>query len=168
MNTGFEQWTVTTRSVEETVGLGRRLGELLGAGDVIGLEGPLGAGKTYFVKGIAAGMGVSDTKEVRSPTFILVSEYEGRLRVYHVDAYRLGGAEDLEALGSRDFVFGEGVTLVEWADRVTESLPQERVTVKLEHAGTRERRVTFEGCGARAREIVRALRGEMLPAEKGK
>ena len=144
--------------MEETVSLGRRLGELLEAGDVVGLSGELGAGKTYFVKGIAAGLGVSDVTEVRSPTFILVSEYEGKLRLYHVDAYRLKGAEDLETLGSRDFVFGDGVTVVEWADRVERSLPGERLTVRLEHVDATTRRLTFEAKGARAGAILGSLK----------
>ena len=147
-----------TKSVEETVGLGRRLGEILQPGDVVALNGELGAGKTYFVKGIAGGLGVTDTREVRSPTFVLVSEYEGRLRLYHVDAYRLKGADDLETLGSRDFVFGEGVTVVEWADRVEGSLPAERLTVRLEHVDATTRRMNFEARGARASEILRGLR----------
>ncbi|RPH28798.1 tRNA (adenosine(37)-N6)-threonylcarbamoyltransferase complex ATPase subunit type 1 TsaE, partial [bacterium] len=120
--------------------------------------GPLGAGKTYFVKGIASGRGVKDTREVRSPTFILVSEYEGRLRLYHVDAYRLAGSEEMEALGSRDFVFGDGVTVVEWCDRVEASLPREMLTVKLEHVDASSRRLSFTGRGARAGRILRALR----------
>ena len=143
------EWVVISESVEETMSWGQRLGELLGAGDVVALEGELGAGKTYFVKGIAAGLEVPDPREVRSPTFILVSEHAGRLRLYHVDAYRLSGAEELEALGSRDFVFGEGVTVVEWADRVTAGLPAERLTVKIEHVAEGRRRLMFTAKGER-------------------
>ena len=157
MNTDSKRWSVVTKSEEETVALGRRLGELLEAGDVVGLTGPLGAGKTYFVKGIAAGLGVRDTREVRSPTFILVSEYEGRLRLYHVDAYRLVGEEELELLGSRDFVFGDGVTVVEWADRVAGGLPEERLTVDLGHVDAKSRRLVFSARGRRPAEVLRRL-----------
>ncbi len=155
---GSDTLSLVTQSVEETVAWGRRLGELLKVQDVIALEGELGAGKTYFVKGIASGLGVSDTREVRSPTFILVSEYTGRIRLYHVDAYRLGGAEELEALGARDFVFGDGVTVVEWADRVTECLGTERLTVRLEHVDAGRRRLSFSACGTRAAELLQQLR----------
>jgi len=149
--------TVLTSTVEETVGLGERLGGLLAAGDVVALVGPLGAGKTWFVKGVASGIGVSDVRQVRSPTFILVSEYEGRLRLYHVDAYRLTSSEELEALGSRDFVFGDGVTVVEWADRVREGLPTDRLTVTFEHVDPTSRRLTFTASGGRARALLERL-----------
>ena len=146
---------ITTNSAEETVALGKRLGSLLGAGDVVALSGPLGSGKTYLTKGIALGLGVGDSRAVRSPTFILVSEYEGRLRLYHVDAYRLEGPADLESLGSDDFIFSGGVTVVEWAERVRDALPAEHLWVECRHAGESRRTYRFSACGRRSEVIVR-------------
>ena len=157
MNTRSESRTVLSTSLEQTLGLGERLGGLLAAGDVLALVGPLGAGKTWFVKGIAAGLEVSDVRQVRSPTFVLVSEYEGRLRLYHVDAYRLTGSEDLESLGSRDFIFGDGVTVLEWADRVVDGLPKQRLTVTFEHVDPTTRRLTFTAVGERAGVLLHGL-----------
>jgi tRNA threonylcarbamoyladenosine biosynthesis protein TsaE len=149
---------VTSRSTDETLILGRRLGERLGAGDVVALSGPLGSGKTWLTKGIALGLGVADSRGVRSPTFVLVSEYAGRVRLYHVDAYRLGGGRDLETLGSDEFMFAGGVTVVEWADRVKEALPKEHLWVECRHAGESERVYRFSPRGARYAEVVRKLR----------
>ena len=160
MNTTSKTWTVLSDSVERTVGLGERLGKLLEAGDVVALVGPLGAGKTWFVKGIAAGMGVADVRQVRSPTFVLVAEYEGRLRLYHVDAYRLSGSEELEALGSRDFIFGDGVTVLEWADRVARGLPRERLNVTFEHVDANSRKLAFDAVGEHAVELLGRLRAQ--------
>lgn len=145
---------ITTNSTEETVALGKRLGGLLGAGDVVALSGPLGSGKTYLTKGIALGLGVGDSRAVRSPTFILVGEYEGRLRLYHVDAYRLEGPADLQSLGSDDFLFSGGVTVVEWAERVRDALPAEHLWVECRHAGESRRTYRFSACGRRFEDIA--------------
>ncbi|HUU43647.1 MAG TPA: tRNA (adenosine(37)-N6)-threonylcarbamoyltransferase complex ATPase subunit type 1 TsaE [Planctomycetota bacterium] len=143
--------------MEETLSLGRRLGERLDAGDVVALTGPLGAGKTMLTKGIALGLGLADVRAVRSPTFVLVSEYEARVRLYHVDAYRLSGADELEALGSDEFMFSGGVTVIEWADRVAEALPAQHLRVACKHAGETRRTFRFAATGARYAGIVREL-----------
>ena len=148
---------VTTGSTDETIELGRRLGRLLEPGDVVALAGPLGAGKTYLTKGIALGLGVSDIRAVRSPTFILVSEYEARVRLYHVDAYRLSGPAAMEALGSDDFMFAGGVTVVEWADRVKGALPAEHLWVECGHVAEDRRSFRFVARGERAETLVKNL-----------
>lgn len=114
-----EQLTVITRSAAETEGLGRALGELVRMGDVLALDGPLGAGKTNLVRGLAAGMG-HDPRLVSSPTFVIVNEYAGGARtpLFHVDAYRLTGPEDLESVGWDRVLDGTGVVAVEWASRL--------------------------------------------------
>ena len=114
---------ITTNSPDETIELGRRLGRLLGPGYVVALTGELGAGKTCLTKGIALGLGVADARAVRSPTFVLISEYRGRLTLYHVDAYRLHGPADFEALGATEILTSGAVTVIEWADRVEGALP---------------------------------------------
>ena len=149
--------TIVTRSGQETMALGRRLGELLDAGDVVALNGPLGSGKTTLTKGLAEGLGVEDPRWVTSPTFVLIHEYPGRLPVYHIDAYRLGGPEDAEALGADELFFGDGVTIVEWADRIADVLPSERLDVALSHGGGDERQLVLVGAGSRFIRLIEQL-----------
>jgi tRNA threonylcarbamoyladenosine biosynthesis protein TsaE len=114
----------TSNSVEETIAAGRSYGQSAAKGDVFALTGDLGAGKTQFVKGFVAGLECG--AEVTSPTFVLVHEYEdGRLPVYHFDFYRLDNREAVLRLGFDDYVFGDGVSLIEWADRYPDLIPKE-------------------------------------------
>ena len=138
MADGVEEFA--TGSLEETYALGRRLAGRLGAGDLVALIGPLGAGKTALVRGIAAGLGLADPRVVTSPTFVLVQEYPARLPVYHLDLYRLSdpGAE-LADLGL-DEMLACGVVLIEWADRAADALPRRRWQVRIEITGPRARR----------------------------
>ncbi len=110
--------TIDLPDLAATEAFGRRLGGLLFPGAVVALIGPLGAGKTHLVRAVAAGLGVPDPRVVTSPTFVLIQEYAGRLPVYHFDAYRLRGENDFSDLGAHEYFEGEGVCLVEWADRV--------------------------------------------------
>lgn len=119
--------SIITKSPEETARIGMMLGALLKAGDIVCLQGELGAGKTCFAKGVARGMGIESP--VTSPTFTLVNEYHGELTLYHLDVYRLNGPFEMDDLGYEEFFYGEGVTLVEWAERVREVLPEERLEV---------------------------------------
>lgn len=112
---------VITNSPAETRRLGEKLGKLLAPGDLIALTGELGAGKTLLVQGIAAGMGIEAT--VTSPTFLIIKEYPGKIPLYHMDAYRLAGPEELLALGYEEYFFGQGVTVIEWADWSSTSFP---------------------------------------------
>lgn len=116
---------------EATRRLGRRLGEGLSVGSVVALYGPLGAGKTTLCQGLAAALGV--VGPVPSPTFVLMREYLGRLRLVHVDAYRLGDLDDALAIGLDEHLPGDGVTVIEWAERVAEMLPGEAVHVRLDY-----------------------------------
>jgi tRNA threonylcarbamoyladenosine biosynthesis protein TsaE len=143
-----------TRSREETVRLGRRLGERLGPGDVVALIGELGAGKTTLAKGIAAGAGVGDENEVTSPTFVLVNEYRGRFPVYHADLYRLQEAPELEDLGWEEIIYGDGISLLEWAEKIPEALPEARIEVRITWIGAEKRRFVVSGRGAQADVIV--------------
>jgi tRNA threonylcarbamoyladenosine biosynthesis protein TsaE len=154
--------TVTTTSAEATRALGARLGRLLRAGDLLRLQGDLGAGKTTFVQGVVAGMG--GAMRVTSPTFTLVNEYPtlGGLTVHHMDAYRLGLAEineqTVDTLGLADLLADEGVLLVEWSEHINTLLPAEGVTVRIDYGtGEDERTLFFAATGARAVEILRAL-----------
>jgi len=152
-------WAVETRTPEETLDVGRRLGRCVQAGDVLALVGELGSGKTHLVKGLAEGLGAARSREVTSPTFILCREYlEGRIPFYHFDAYRLRGAPDLEAIGSDEVLGGDGASAVEWADRVREAIPADHLEVRLEVAGETARRLSFIAHGPRAERLLEAVR----------
>ena len=155
--------TVTTQSREETLALGRALGSLLRAGDVVALCGPLGSGKTTLTKGIAEGLGVEEPRWVTSPTFVLVHEYEGTVPVYHLDAYRLRGSADAEALGTEEMFFGDGVAIVEWAERIPDALPDERLNMTLAIAGETSREFTFEPVGERYERVIAELEVGVSP-----
>ena len=135
--------TVVSRSAQETQALGARIGLRLGRGDVVACIGPLGAGKTCFLQGLARGLGV--TAAVTSPTFVLVNEYRGRLPVYHVDAYRTGSLSELVDLGLEEMLHGEGVTIVEWADKLLPLLPPRTITVSITGLGDEPRRIELAG-----------------------
>ena len=128
-----------------TAALGRRIGERLGPGAVVGLVGTLGAGKTYLTRAIAEGLGVPDGRVVTSPTFVLIQEYDGRLPVYHFDVYRLADAGAFLDLGAAEYLGGDGVCLIEWADRVRDWLPEDTLWVELEITGPKSRRVRLSG-----------------------
>jgi tRNA threonylcarbamoyladenosine biosynthesis protein TsaE len=141
--------------------IGQRLGAVLTAGDVVALIGPLGSGKTTLVKGIAGGAGVPDPKGVNSPTFVIVNEYETarsplKLRLYHIDTYRLRHAGDLDALGFDEMLAG-GAVLIEWADRVSEFLPPDRLTLELESLSEESRRFRAHAGGPRSERLLAAL-----------
>jgi tRNA threonylcarbamoyladenosine biosynthesis protein TsaE len=146
-----------TQSVAETLALGERLGRALSPGTVVGLIGTLGSGKTHLVKGIARGNGLADGSAVTSPTFVLVNEYPGRLHLHHIDVYRLGGADDLDALGFDEMTKSGGAVLVEWADRVKELLPADHLTVSIEITGETARRMEMRAGGDSANRILQTL-----------
>ena len=131
---------VTTRSEEETFELARRMAAGFKGTEVVLLTGELGAGKTVFAKGLAAGAGVAATDRVSSPSFTLVNIYEGRWRIFHVDLYRLERESEILDLGWEDFL-GEGIVVVEWAERLT--LPVDGIRIRIETTGDDERRITI-------------------------
>ena len=150
---------IETRSPEETLDLGRRIGRAADPGDVLALVGDLGTGKTVLAKGVAEGLGAASAREVVSPTFVLCREYlDGRLPLYHFDAYRLRGAADLEGIGASEVFGGEGLSLVEWADRAPQALPPDRLEVNLEVTGPESRRLTFEARGPHAARWLASIR----------
>lgn len=120
-----------TYSEQETFELGKEIGESAQSGDVFTLEGDLGVGKTIFTKGLAYGLGVRE--DVVSPTFTIVQEYEdGRLPFYHFDVYRIGDVEEMDEIGYEDYIHGEGVCLIEWANLIEEILPETRIRIAIE------------------------------------
>ena len=135
--------TVETHSAEETRALGERLAGRLRAGDVLVLQGELGAGKSELTRGIAAGLGVSET--VTSPSFTILNVYEsGKCPLYHFDWYRLESEEELYELGMDEYLGGDGIAVVEWAERCPDAVPENVLRIRLEVTGGESRRITID------------------------
>lgn len=138
-----------------TEALGRGLGEALFPGAVVALVGPLGAGKTHLVRAVAEGLGVANPAAVSSPTFVLIQEYPARLPIYHFDAYRLRGPAEFAALGAHEYLHGDGVCLVEWADKVMAVLPPDFLRIDITVLDEERRRFDVEATGPRHLELLR-------------
>ena len=121
--------TFTTSSAEETIELGKKIGRLLKKGDIIAMQGTLAAGKTTITKGIAQALGITET--ITSPTFCLISEYQGNMPLYHMDVYRLEGTEDFINLGTDDMLYGDGVSIIEWSEKIMDELPSSTIILKI-------------------------------------
>ena len=141
-----------TKNEEELINLGERLGTLLQKNDVLVLSGELGAGKTTFTKGLAKGLGIRQM--IKSPTYTIVREYEGRLPLYHLDVYRIEG--DADSIDLDEFLFGGGVTVIEWGHLLGEDLPDSYLELELlkEAEG---RRLHFSAQGPRAEQLIKEL-----------
>jgi len=150
---------IITHSAKQTAEVGRRLGRLLAPGDVVCLHGDLGSGKTCLTQGIGKGLEVAGV--ISSPTFVLIAEH-GPLRdgpyLYHVDLYRIDDYAAAFGLGLEDYMYGDGVTVIEWAERADELLPPERLCVLLTYLDHTKRSIAFEATGARYIEMVAKLR----------
>ena len=121
--------TFTTHSAEETILLGNKIGQKLKPGDIIAMQGTLAAGKTTITKGIAQSLGIDDT--ITSPTFCLISEYYGKMPLYHMDVYRLDSIEDFVNLGTDDMLYGDGVSIIEWSEKIMSELPKRTIVLKI-------------------------------------
>lgn len=139
------QLVVTTNTVAETEAVGEALAKQLSAGDIVAMYGDLGAGKTAFVRGMARGLGSQDP--VSSPTFTIVNEYSGRLRLYHFDAYRLAGSDELYGIGWDDYTGSGGVCVVEWSENISDIYDGTQTSVKIERISETGRKITIEGAG---------------------
>jgi tRNA threonylcarbamoyladenosine biosynthesis protein TsaE len=146
----------TSDSIKTTHSLGARLGRLCKGGEIICLIGNLGSGKTTFTKGVADGLKIKPS-EVHSPTFILMDHHKGRLMMYHFDLYRLEKIEEIERLGYEEFFFGDGVSLVEWADKLSSLMPKEYLEVRLEHKGDTKRGINLKAFGKKYETIINKL-----------
>ena len=130
-----------TRNAEETRNAGKKLGDSLNPGDIVALRGPLGAGKTVFAQGVAESLGIREP--VTSPTYTLISEYEGRMPLYHMDLYRLGSPEEFTWLGVQEMLDGAGISLIEWSERAGEELPERTITVLIDLVENNGRTITI-------------------------
>ena len=137
-------------SVEKTTKIGIQLGKLVMPGDIICLTGDLGTGKTHITKGIAKGLSIDE--HITSPTFTIVNEYMGRLKLYHFDVYRVNDPDEIYAIGFDEYIFSEGVSVIEWSNYIEELIPDEHISVSLEklpELGENFRRIDIEAKGKR-------------------
>ncbi len=147
---------IISESARETQGIGMRLGKLLGGGEVVLLVGSLGAGKTCLAQGIAWGLGIEEY--AMSPSFVIIREYRGRLPLYHIDLYRIERVEEVIDLGLDDYLYGNGVCVVEWAEKGFGALPTEHLLVHIRYLSPKRRSLHFKPRGERYQEILRGLR----------
>ncbi len=133
-----------TRSSTETIELGETLAKKLSKGDVVGLYGDLGSGKTTFTKGVGKGLGVKNSRQINSPSFVLIKEYEARIPIYHIDLYRLDNLKDIEDIAIEEYIYGDGVAIIEWAEKIKSILPEKHIAVKFEIKGEKKREIKIE------------------------
>ncbi len=149
-------YKIELKGLEATKDFGIKLGSLLSAGDILCLNGDLGAGKTTMTKSIGLGLGVEDY--ITSPTFALINEYRGRFPVYHFDVYRLEGVDDLFDLGFDEYFFGGGVCIIEWAEKISDLIPEDRIVIDIKKGqDLDERLVSIYGRGRSYEKIVKEL-----------
>jgi tRNA threonylcarbamoyladenosine biosynthesis protein TsaE len=139
-------WQIVSSSQQRTDRLGQAIGQTLCGGEIIALYGPLGAGKTALVRGIAKGLG-AESATVTSPTFVMIHKYQGRLPLAHVDLYRVRSPRDLDSTGLVDYFSGSTVTAVEWADKGTSALPSDRLEIEMSHRAARSRVIRLRATG---------------------
>jgi len=151
----------TSRSDADTQRLGTALAAALLPGSVVALMGELGAGKTRLVQAVCEALGI-DRTSVTSPTFMLLQEYEGRLPVYHFDAYRLKDTDEFLELGAEELFEGDGVCLIEWADRIADSLPEDRLTIHIDIVGETERRFDVAAYGDTSSAVLKTLKQRLV------
>lgn len=151
-----------SKNTTETVKLGQKMGKSLHKGDVVALSGQLGSGKTVFVKGVAEGLGVSECDCVNSPTFVILKEYKARAPLYHFDVYRLNDIREFSTVGSGEYFYGNGVSVIEWADKIKDVLPKEYLLVEIEITGENERRFKFTAYGDRYKRLLGKLSGTLV------
>ncbi len=155
---------IVSSSPEQTRKIGMKLGELAASGDVILLVGPLGAGKTRLTQGIARGLGIHEY--TASPSFVLVREYQGKLPLYHIDLYRLDRVEEVAQLGLDDYLYGNGVCVVEWADKGLSVLPEEHLLIEMQIVPPLKRKLNFIPEGIRYLKMLSKLKSAPRGAKK--
>jgi tRNA threonylcarbamoyladenosine biosynthesis protein TsaE len=148
---------LNVHSLAETEAFGRSVAAHLFPGAIVALIGTLGAGKTHLVRAIAQGLDIPNPAVVNSPTFVLIQEYEARLPIYHFDAYRLKSEAEFADLGVHEYFAGDGVCLVEWADKVATVMPKERLVIRITITAEQERRFEVAGVGQRYETILDEL-----------
>lgn len=153
---------IETKSASETVQIGKKIGSRLLSGDVVALVGELGAGKTQFIKGLAAGAGVGKPTYISSPSFTLINEYVGRIPFYHIDLFRLRTEKEAEELGLEEYFQGRGITAIEWADKILSLLPKEILWIHIHYTGKNSRSLKILGKGKHYEELIENFRSQIV------
>jgi tRNA threonylcarbamoyladenosine biosynthesis protein TsaE len=146
-----------TNNASETIRFGRWIGNLLRPGDVVALVGELGAGKTQLIKGLAAGVGVRKSTYLSSPSFTLINEYSAEVPFYHIDLFRLNSEREAGELGLEEYFQGEGITAIEWADKIPSLLPEEILWIHIAYTGKNSRSLEVIGMGKRYEEFLKGF-----------
>jgi tRNA threonylcarbamoyladenosine biosynthesis protein TsaE len=157
MNEHTAKLTVISRNPEETFLIGKIIGRNLTENDVVALVGDLGTGKTCLTQGIARGLGVPDQYQITSPSFTLINEYQGRMMLYHFDLYRLSQASEMDDMGYDEYLFGQGVTVIEWADKLKGILPDDTLFIFMNYADENERKIIISGQNRKIAIILEEL-----------
>ena len=150
-------FTLKSENAAETKALGEKIGRGLCGGEVIALIGELGAGKTCLTQGLALRLGIDPREYVSSPSFTLINEYQGRIPLYHLDLFRLKDKGAVEELGYEEYFFGEGVTVIEWAEKAEGLLPEEYLSIKLISLARNQRQIILNPSGQHYREILKGV-----------
>lgn len=156
--TSSDNFEITTDSVESTKRLGEKIGSLVNIRTVFALTGELGSGKTSFVQGLAKGIDVPDNYYITSPSFTLINEYPGRYRLFHIDLYRIEDSNDFENIGLYEVLEENGVIAIEWADKLSEELLSECVTIQLEISNENSRKISITAYGLEGISLLRRLK----------
>ncbi len=145
-----------TNTVDETIDIGIKLGKALRPGDLVCLDGDLGSGKTHLTKGIALGLGIRD--HITSPTFNIVNEYDGRLKFYHFDVYRVNDPDEIAAIGFDEYIFSDAASVIEWADYIRDLIPEEHIQIQITKESETRRNISIQWFGKRYDYLKEALK----------
>ena len=144
-----------TNTVEETIELGKKIGRSLEPGDIICIDGDLGSGKTHLTKGIALGLGIDE--HITSPTFNIVNEYEGKIKLYHFDVYRVNDPDEIAAIGFDEYIFSDAVSVIEWSDYIKELIPDDHIQINIANESETRRIINIEFFGKRFDNVKEVL-----------
>jgi tRNA threonylcarbamoyladenosine biosynthesis protein TsaE len=144
-----------TNTVEETIELGKKIGGSLNPGDIVCIDGDLGSGKTHLTKGIALGLGIDD--HITSPTFNIVNEYEGRIKLYHFDVYRVNDPDEIAAIGFDEYIFSDAASVIEWSDYIKELIPDDHIQINMANESETRRSISIQFFGKRYDKIKEVL-----------
>ena len=149
--------TLTSEGADETIHIGQMIGRFLQKGDIVALIGELGSGKTCITQGIARGLNVPESYYVTSPTFTLINEYPGRTPLYHLDIYRLSGSQDLIDMGYEEYFYGDGIIIIEWAEKIRDILPDDTLFIHLTYVDENTRTINLSGNKKRSAALFKEL-----------